>query len=172
MPYAVCLFFDIPSFEIIAGYWRRIDSLYLRLGAKPHLSLAVFDAVDIPAMEELLGEFASSREKITISLPSIGSFLTDERVIFLAPVVSRALMELHSAFYDRLIERGIAFHPLYAPGNWVPHCTLDMEISDGEYERKIVQCALLDPIRSAGLESIGLIEFRPVRELLRFPLRP
>jgi 2'-5' RNA ligase len=172
MPYAVCLFFDKPSSEIITGYWRRIDSLYMRLGAKPHISLAVFDAVDIPAMEEWLGEFAFGCEKITVSLPSIGSFLTDERVIFLAPVVSRALLELHSAFYDRLNERRMTFHTLYAPGNWVPHCTLDMEISDGEYKRKIAQCALLDHIRSAGLESIGLIEFRPVKELLRFPLRP
>jgi 2'-5' RNA ligase len=171
MPYAVCLFFDAPSSEVIAGYWRRIDSLYLRLGAAPHVSLAVLDAVDVPAMETMLGDFASGRNRMTVSMPSMGSFLTGERVIFLAPVATRALLDLHSALYGLLIEQGMAFHPLYAPGNWVPHCTLDMELDGGGYRHKLAQCAELDPIPNAGVDSMGLIEFRPVRELLRFPLR-
>jgi hypothetical protein len=171
MPYAACLFFDAASSEIIAGYWRRIDSLYLKAGSVPHISLAVFDAVDVPVMEKLLREFALDQKRTAVSTPSAATFLNGERVIFLAPVVTRPLLELHSGFYDRLIGQGISFDPLYRPGNWVPHCTLDMELSAEEQARKMEICAGFAPLQHAELTAIGLIEFRPVKELFRFMLQ-
>ncbi len=171
MKYAAVLYFDPVSFDTITEYWQKIDSLYMKLGVTPHISLAVFDAVDIPLMGTIIKEFASQQNKIPVSMPSVGLFLTVEKVIYLAPVMTRPLMELHTRFYERLTGRNLPFDPLYRPGNWVPHCTLDMELTAEEYSKKMALCGGFAPIEKAELISIGLIEFRPVKEVFRHGLK-
>ena len=171
MGYAAGLFFDAVSSKTVTEYWRQIDSQYLRIGAVPHISLAVFDAVDIPLMEKIIMEFASKQEKIKLTMPSVASFLTVEKVIFLAPVVTRPLLELHKRFYELLTRYDTEYDPLYRPGNWVPHCTLDMKLTADEYSEKLALCGGFSPIEKAGMESVGLIEFQPVKEIFRYELQ-
>jgi len=53
------------------------------------------------------------------------------------------------------------------PGNWIPHYGLAMEINEPAYISKSSNLASVCPTRTtAWITEIGLISFRPVRQLL------
>ena len=60
----------------------------------------------------------------------------------------------------------------YAPGAWVPHCTLEMDLPDENVPKVIELCSDLDLPTEAHLVEVGLVEFRPLKELMSFPLGP
>ena len=52
----------------------------------------------------------------------------------------------------------------YLPGNWVPHCTVAIDLSATEVIEAVVYCReAFQPI-SGQFREIGLVEFRPVKE--------
>jgi 2'-5' RNA ligase len=170
LKYAVAAYLDPATTETVRKYWDHMKSTYAALGIRPHISLASFENVDVSALESVIKEFAQEHHKFRVDMPSIGSFLTAKRVIFLAPASTPGLMDFHSDLYRRLRKRGMVFDPLYGPGRWVPHCTLDMDLDVKEYSRKMALCGDFDPIRKAAIESVGVIEYFPVKELCRYEL--
>jgi 2'-5' RNA ligase len=172
MGYAASLYFDSAATQTLLDYFQRVGSRCTTMGIPPHISLASFDSAEVPVLEGVVREFAAQQERFFVDMPAVASFLSGERVIFLAPVVTRHLLELHSAFYEGLARRGISFNPLYQPGNWVPHCTLDMGLAAEEYAGKFALCSGFPPVEKAGLTSVGLIEYFPVKKLLRCELQP
>jgi hypothetical protein len=168
--YAVVAYLDPASTDAVIGYWDRLKSSYAALGFPPHISLASFDAVDVRTLESIIKDFSHDHHKFRVDMPSIGSFLTEKRVIFLAPALTRPLMEFHADFYRRLRQPGMVFDPMYGPGHWVPHCTLDLRLSAKEYSEKMALCGEFEPIRKAAIESVGMIKYYPVKELCRFEL--
>lgn len=95
----------------------------LEVKARPHVSLAAFETLDVEATEACLEHFARSHAPLELNLASVASFPTELNVVFLAPVVTRALLDLHDDFYAGWYSGWGSPNPLYLPGNWVPHCT-------------------------------------------------
>src|SRR5256885_1738512 len=56
---------------------------------------------------------------------------TSTGVVFLAPDVNAGLLDAHAGCHQRLGAFGREAWPHYAPGVWVPHCTLAMDMADG-----------------------------------------
>ena len=54
---------------------------------------------------------------------------------------------------------------------WVPHCTLDMDLPTENVPKIIELCRDHDLPTEAHLVEIALVEFRPIKELMNFPLR-
>jgi 2'-5' RNA ligase len=171
MGFAVELYFDEESTRAVLSRCEAIQSSILELGALPHISLSLHDEVDLGLMERLIEEFAARQSVITIELHSLASFMTDECVLFLAPTATPELLALHDQFHRILTENSIVSNEYYLPGKWMPHCTLDFELSREVLAEKFSICHEMGGISQVRLESMGLIEFRPVHELLRFQLQ-
>ncbi len=118
----------------------------------------------------MLEAFAWDTAPLECSLASVGVFPTEEGVVFLAPVVTRELLDLHQEFQMRLDEFGARCSAYYRPGAWVPHCTLATGVARAAVPQAVPVC--LDaalPIR-ARFERVALVEFWPVKVLYAFDL--
>ncbi len=107
MAYAVELRFDEDLAERVRALWQALEQIgagsFGPGGAPvPHLSLAVYDdeaEVDAAAAGDLVAELAARGARSEIAFASLGVFPTAENVLFLAPVVTPALLDLHAAYH-------------------------------------------------------------------------
>ena len=102
MPFAIELTLDAEAGDAVRALWRAladagIDSFMLRSGAAPHITLAVYDDLDIDAYVTTLGAFATAVAVHAVTFASIGVFPTTG-VVFLAPVVTPELLAIHARF--------------------------------------------------------------------------
>jgi 2'-5' RNA ligase len=169
--FAVELFFDADGDAAVRRVWQQIGGPVLASPtARPHITLAVYGQVEPEPFAAALADWAASARPLDLHLASIGVFPGEARVLFFAPVVTAELLELHRGFHVAFERRGHESWPLYAPGRWVPHCTLAMEIDSAALHRG------LDAARAAPLpipvrlSAVGLVEFRPVVERAVVPL--
>ena len=172
MPYALELALDDRSTAVVRTLWRgAADAGFPSMaesGAHPHVSLAIWDEIDRAAMEDAIGRFAGDTPAVDVVFPTVGSFPTTGAV-FLALAESPQLREVHARCHRALAALGRGAWPHYAPGVWVPHCTLAMDLGAAVARiHAVLQPAPL-PLRGR-LERAELVEFRPVRHLMAAPL--
>ncbi|MDE2847590.1 MAG: 2'-5' RNA ligase family protein [Gemmatimonadota bacterium] len=170
MGYAIELFFDDAGERAVRDIWVGLGTALgqpslSELGARPHVSLAVYgDGLDTNGFPERLFDFARSVAPFEFKLSSVGTFPGSEGVLFLAPVVTRRLLEVHARFHEVFSKHENAGMGYYLPGNWVPHCTVAIELAAAEVTAALAYCReTFQPI-SGRFQEIGLVEFRPVKE--------
>jgi hypothetical protein len=92
---------------------------------RPHLSLAVADELDPDAVKRALDGFDVA-PPLALSFRFTGVFVG--RVLWLGPAPGVGLLGHQAQVWRRLSTAGVAVSPLYAPGAWVPHCTVSMRV--------------------------------------------
>jgi 2'-5' RNA ligase len=176
MGYAIVLFFDPAS-------CRRVEELQDGIShpaglpatgnarPRPHITLALFDALETtdPA-DKILRNISHSVFPFEIKLESIGWFPTKEGVIFLAPVVTRQLLDVHGHLHRMLDGEGLISVPHYQPGKWVPHCTISTGLTPDSAARTLEAILRSNVFGCVALVEIGLVEFDPIKYLSAFPL--
>ena len=176
MGYAVELNLREDSAAQVVKLWEHlakesINSLMLDVGAQPHISLAVVEELDPARLQEDLRQFAEATRPLSLDLSSAGAFPTAEGVVFLAPVVTQELLEVHRRFHDLLRDRGVEPVAYYRPGQWVPHCTVAMGVAPDKIGTAVEVCLQSEAFGPVELDEVSLIEFLPVGELYAYPLR-
>ena len=176
MGYAVELYFDPVSDRAVRRIWSEIAdgvgiSTVSASGGRPHVSLAVYsDGLDHHSLSRELSAFSRSLIPFGFDLGSVGTFPTNEGVVFLAPVVTSELLDLHERFHTAFAKYGDWSSTYYLPGNWVPHCTVATDLTDAVIGQAVQHCReYFRPMRGR-FQEIGLVEFRPIRELTTFKL--
>jgi 2'-5' RNA ligase len=169
MPYAITLKLDAEAAAFVVAMWERLASRgvsdeAVRLGYPPHLTLGLFsDAADLERLVPIVRDGASRWRNLPISLASLGWFPGAPGVLFLAPVVTPALLALHRELLTSLPSEHI--DPLYQPDHWVPHVTLAAGLSDPIAAVSALELPRL-PI-AAVLDTIDVVRFPPVEVLAR-----
>lgn len=176
MGYAVELYFDPDSDLAVRRIWSGIADAFglstmLANGGRPHVSLAVYsNDFDHRSFLQELPAFSKSLAPLEVQLGSVGTFPTKEGVVFLAPVVTSELLTVHERFHTAFSRYGSCSSAHYLPGNWVPHGTVATDLTGAEIGQVATHCwEHFRPIRG-WFREIGLVEFRPVRELATFKL--
>lgn len=137
---------------------------------RPHVSLAVFDDVDLLPIVTLLEEFAEFVAQFPVAFTSFGFFPGEAVVLYLAPPPTTQLIEVHRALHDQLTLRNIPCMEYYRPGKWHPHCTLHMNMDSQSFQSALAR-SVLEPLKLSGsVCEIGLVECRPGRRLFLRPL--
>jgi 2'-5' RNA ligase len=166
MPFAIELFFDNKSDMAVQKLGQglekeKIPTIFSKLGSTPHVSLAVFEQYDPDRLHYLLKNLASRFSPVPFRLSSLGTFPGGEGVLFLAPVVTSWILEIHRCLHqalDKVIEGNWGY---YFPGVWVPHCTLSIHLTAKKLARG------MEILRAKGFSVQGhynrlaLIEFNP-----------
>ena len=183
MGYAVELYLDGPTSEDVRAIWASIESAGLSgfmptSGARPHVSLAVYSHVVPSEIKPILPSFSSEVGETKIEFEGVSTFPigggavpTGGGVVFLAPKLTNSLRTLHSRFHTLARPFASGLSDYYAPGVWVPHCTLDMDLPAENVSKIMELCGEHDLPTEARLVEIGLVGFRPIKELMNFPLR-
>jgi 2'-5' RNA ligase len=175
--YSIGLYFDETTEKKIRSLWQEIAergiSDYLALSDnRPHFTLAIFTNLDAPAAGEKLADIAAKNKSMQVQFSYIGCFLNPEPDLFLGPVATPDLLEFHQYMNRQFSELGT--YPdfnYYQPGYWVPHCAIAMGV-DFQNIQAVMHIArdhLVVPM-AAQIIEIGLIEFRPVKQLFTFGL--
>jgi hypothetical protein len=162
--YSVELRFDQDLAERVRALWEKLGAIgagSFGAGGKPvpHISLAVYDhddEVDEAAAGRLIERLAARHAPIEIAFASFGVFPTEENVLFLAPVVTPALLDLHATYHDTAAALPATCRSYYLPGRWVPHCSLSMlgpmsAVLDGLGHLATDWAPLCGTVRSAAL---------------------
>ena len=172
MGYAIELFYDDASERAVRDIWDGLGAALGKpslseIGARPHVSLAVYDdGLETTDFPERLLEFARSIDPFDFMLSSLGTFPGQEGVVFLAPVVTRRLLAVHKQFHEVFLKQASSGTAYYLPGFWVPHCTVAIDLSAAEVTAAVAYCREASQPISGRFQEIGLVEFRPVKELI------
>jgi 2'-5' RNA ligase len=172
MAYAVELYIDGLDAQPIRRLFELTHSELIRIGASPHVSLAVFDEIAVPRLIDVVRSFAETTHPFNIQISSVGMFPGSGigNVVFLAPVVTEELIALHKRFHHQLDNSGLECDPLYLPGNWVPHCTITMEEGLTESLETIKTILGQNILGEYQVSELHVVEFRPVVSLASFKL--
>lgn len=176
MPYSIGLYFDTNTELLVRTIWKQLSDLKLAeyfyiSGNIPHITLGIFNVLNIDDIKNVLKETSKSKKTFTISFQQIGIFQSSTNAVFWAPVVTRDFLEFHSGIYDRLLSTGATTESkYYTPGNLVPHCGLAMEVKNKQLIPQIVEvCQKLPNPHNALVTQIGMLKIRPVEHLFSFP---
>jgi 2'-5' RNA ligase len=175
MGYAVELYFDPQTEQKIKDLRQiltvvDIPSKLGGSGDRPHISVAGFSTVDRDVLISLVQEYAYGLEQFPVQLSAIGTFPTEENVLFLSPAPTLQLISYHQEFHHLLVKSKLVSSPYYAPGNWVPHCSVEINIPEEKLSRAIELCTRAIKPMFGQFEGIGVIEFWPIRQLATWPL--
>lgn len=155
--------------EII--YRAGIKPVQGLLKDKPHVSLAVFPTTDAAEVIELTREFATTVPRFSFRLGAVGTFPTRDNVLFIYPVPSVTLLNVHADYLARVVSAGIKCSPYYFPGVWVPHLTLEFDISSDELCQSVkIFKENFTPI-NGEFTQLGVVGFRPIKYLDEFDLQ-
>jgi hypothetical protein len=129
---ALELYFDPVADRRIRVLWNALEAEgvpSLRDVAhrqhRPHVSLAVAEALDPDAVRAALDGFTVA-PPLALSFQSTGMFVG--RVLFLGPAPTADLIAHQAGVWRHLAGAGITVFDEYAPGRWVPHATLSMRV--------------------------------------------
>ncbi len=139
-------------------------------GGQPHISLAGFDQIDLAQISARLADFAATTPAFAITLSAIGIF-PNAGIVYLAPVVTQQLLTIHSRFQRMLEPLGLPSNAYYWPGNWIPHCTVGLQVPADKIGAAVMLCQQAPVFRAVTLTRMRLIEFWPVHEIFTFNLR-
>jgi len=173
--YAVELYFDPALENQVLKAWnvlarRQISTQLIEIEARPHITLLSSPTLDPLKLQNIIRNFSAKQEPLALTLSSVGSFSTDENVLFLAPTPSLSILTFHGQLYELLKREGIEAGDSYQPDNWVPHCTVAQDVPRN---RMAEAFSILRDFKlpiSGYILDIGLVEFSPVREHFSFPL--
>lgn len=176
MGFAVELHFDPQAEMRVRSLWDELARQGIRsplpqIGSRPHISVAVFDRIDPTRVRPELEELASTLSPLPLTLDAVGAFPAKDGVVFLTPVVTPELLELHQSVHARLDALGLRALEHYRPGRWVPHCTVAIDLPREQVIPALEICRCSRVFGSLMLAEIGLVEYRPVRPIYSFPLR-
>jgi len=168
MHLVVELFFDPDTEAVVRATRQALTDAGVPgvpgVGARPHVSVAVYQELDVARFAAGLALFAGERPALEVTLASLGVFLTDGCIVFLAPVVTQELLGFHRDFHQWFAGCGEA-QPNYRLGSWVPHCTLAAGVPFDLMSKVTDVCRhVVRPLRGR-MVSLGLVEYLPRREL-------
>jgi len=173
MKYAIELYFDKETEEKILklakGIARAgISEKYLEWKTRPHITIAIFNDIDIEKCDKLLKEIAKDTKSFSALLSSIGVF-NNTRTVYLAPVVCNELIDLHKNIHETFAFCDHSGWEYYTAGQWVPHCAVmlgskDKESALVEATKYVIENYEVFP--NSRYEEIGFVEVvMPVKEI-------
>lgn len=134
MNYAVELVFDEESQKIINNLRIELskNGIHDEAVKLNHISIGDYKTDNIEKLKEKVIEFAKTIKPFELSLVSVGTFMTKENVIFLEPVMTNELIELHNRFIEFMKDFDGILNPYYDIDKWMPHSTIAIRLSDSE----------------------------------------
>ncbi|MBC6975029.1 2'-5' RNA ligase family protein [Bacillus sp. Xin] len=154
--YAVIAAFD----ERFSKHVKEIREERINIGhnedLEPHIKLADYHTLDLKLYGEKLEKFTEHIECFPVEFSSVGTFPTNG-TIFLAPIVTGRLLELHQSFHNHFVDFHDQPQSYYVPGKWVPHCTIATRLKREQFVNVMDFIYKDFKVQKAVIESLKLI---------------
>ena len=175
MSYPVVIYFDPATAAKFSALRATLpppasDEAREALQARPHVTLAGWEELDVAPFTAALQAFAVRTAPLDVYLGAVGIFPGDQGVVYIAPRVTTDLLGLHARFHARLGAFGSGLNPFCTLDTWIPHATVALYLAEQEIPAVVQACRGSDLFGPATLVEIALLEYPPLRELCAFPL--
>ena len=171
MRYAIELYFDKDTTDSLSSLAKKLakktaNTTYLGWNTPPHISIGVFNDVEIDQCSKLLRDFCGNHRVVPIEMSSVGIF-NNTGCVFAMPVITAELLTLHSDLHSVFSCCDHSGSEYYLPGTWVPHCALFLGSGDKKGLVSATEYMIKHFKPLAGtVEKIALIELtKPVNEI-------
>lgn len=167
---AIELSFDSLSDRRLTAIWAKLEREYPKcgvaeLGARPHVSLAVFREAEPPQLEQVVSTLAAKLPLLVLDFVRVSTFRSIEGVVFLAPAASAELEAAHAALMSLLGAAKSAVHPYYRENTWVPHCTIATGVPPTSLDHVLHVARESGALGPATVCRVSAVRYRPTREL-------
>ena len=157
----------------IWALWAEVSRLESQpsmaaLDYAPHITLAVYDDVDPGRLSAVLAEAFTGASALRLTFTRLRFFDNVPLVLWADPSFSQALASAHARVHAR-IDPGLC-RPHYRPGAWVPHCTLEAQITAEHRDEAIVLAARPIPAFEVIFDVADCVSFPPVVVIAEQPL--
>jgi len=175
MTYSIGVYFDETTEVEIRRIWQILAESqiadYLHFSNnRPHLTLSIFEDLDLEKTSDILCGLADEFPVLDISFQSVGIF--PYSTVFLAPLVSHVLLDFQQTLHEKLVPYAkLPEIPYFLPGLWVPHCSMAIDFMPGKWIDAVQK--ILEEVRlplSGKIIELGLTSFRPVVHLQKCKL--
>lgn len=173
MKYAVILHFDKKTEKRFTAMIKKmiaggVNSFMEDNDMPPHITLAAFEKDNREGIVEAFLTMAKKLTPFDIHFAALGVF--NPRVLFVSPVMSEPLMESARGANEAYSSLGIETDTRYAPGAWVPHVTLALNLENEELLSAFTLAQKLFKPFSGKSASITLIECCPFKKIISIRL--
>jgi len=133
MPFGAALTFDSQTENALRALWQShaqagLPPFMPPSDVPPHMTLMMAEDLPVDRLRDSLAHLAASFNPIPVEFLSLGVFPAVYGVVFLAPVVTTPLLDLHAAFWRAAAPLAVNPGGQYRPGVWVPHVTLAYDL--------------------------------------------
>jgi|ERR1700722_865888 len=176
MPFALELFFDLDLDRAVRRVWEQVSqkagvsNKMADTGNRPHISLAAFNDCKVEAVVDCLKGLVTEPRDIKIDLNSIETFASQEGVLFLAPVVTEALISFHLDCQAMLKNLAEGMWPYYLPEKLAFHCTVNMGLNSEEINMAILAVKEIGLPKAGKALEIGLVRIPEMEFIGTFKL--
>jgi 2'-5' RNA ligase len=170
MPFSVECYFDPVTESAIRNVWgglqaAGVNSRMKDVGSRPHIALTVGEGEMSELRIARLEAFATARPRFRIRFGSVGLFPNEAGVMFLAPMASVELDQLHIDWCVEAKRLELVVWEHYQAKKWTPHCTLAIGLRSERIAEAFHICKAFDFAVSAEICEIGLIKIRPIERV-------
>lgn len=174
MPLAAQVTFDPALEEKIIHLWRVLAERGVSTtpssdGIRPHLTLGVCEELDMGVYAPIIQTLAEETLRFPIVFSGFG-VLFEPSVVFLTPVISTRLLQLHKQFW--LGFPVFAQKPVesFRPDAWAPRCDLAVNLHPDHVGRALDACRRFSLPLQGKITEIGVVSLPPVRVLCSYEL--
>ncbi len=168
------LFFDEDTDAFFRSLWQKVKdaglpSPLLEIGATPHITLSFGDNVNVDSLVLSLNRRLSEKSTFELIFVSLSTFANEKGVIFVAPVVSRTLLDLHREVQHEMSNHA-STNAHSQLDRWFPHFTLTMQLSPPQLLEGFRLLGNLQlPVSGRGVQ-VSLLEYPNLKELASWQL--
>ncbi|MFG6496511.1 2'-5' RNA ligase family protein [Fictibacillus sp. UD] len=157
--YAIIGYLDFESEKKLCDLREGMKSLgIVGHGMRPHVTLATHPEVEIETFKRDMKNYFEHTSALPLFFPSLSIFL-NSGTLYAAPTKNKVLTDFHQRYHEQF-KNYVDPKSLYAPSNWVPHCTIVMDLSHEDLVKAFDYSARnLQPFH-ATLDSIALIKLQ------------
>ncbi len=163
--YAVVGYLDYETEDKFKNLWQVLSEKNIThygfetKGKRPHITIADYHQLDKEKFINLFQHFYNEKQKVTISLNTLGTFI-GTGTLFMAPTLSTELLDFHQEHHEIFKEFNKDKNSFYLPGFWVPHCTIASRLDDSNMLEAFNYCQT-DLAKWVGqLSEIALIQIK------------
>ena len=176
MTYSIGAFFDTQTETEIRRVWQvmaesGIAEYLFESANRPHITLTIFEDLDLNRTSEVLCKLAGQFTRIPVSFQSISIF-PKTNAVFLAPLVTPQLVKFQETVHKALISfASLPDYPFYLPGQWIPHCSIANYMPPENLLPAVQKAVEILTLPITGwITEVGLSSFRPVEHLMNCKL--
>lgn len=181
MGYAIEMNFDKGASNKMKKLWtalkyHSICGFMADNGVEPHIALFVLsdDTAKIEAhMTKVIQDFFENEKSFSLDINSIGVFASDANVIYLNPIVTKRMMDIHEKLYEKLVAEGYESYIMdrYKPDKWVPHITMTMNTKETDMVDAIKLLKRKFTELTVSVKSVAFLRFYPVEYKINIQLK-